>query len=172
VYPWLQPEHIVIRLPGLLGAYIFRAFIPCRLPLVACAHPEALRLRTSRRTACQIGLRPQVPCAAPRSRLPASRISAPALTPTCSSRYVRFLGYPDYDLLTIFNWAACAHTIFFLRTHLQKHITAATAARAGAIVGARREEVTAGACAAAVYSKKCVSLLQISTFGSLFPDAG
>ncbi|KAJ7794010.1 hypothetical protein B0H14DRAFT_3497460 [Mycena olivaceomarginata] len=47
---------------------------------------------------------------------------------------------------------ACAHTIFFLRTHLQKHVTAATAARARAIVGARQEEVTAGARAAAVYT--------------------
>jgi hypothetical protein len=55
--------------------------------------------------------------------------------------------------LTIFNQAACAHAIFFLRTRLQEGVTAATAARAGAIVGARREQAATGACAAAVYSK-------------------
>ncbi|KAJ7686440.1 hypothetical protein B0H14DRAFT_2654289 [Mycena olivaceomarginata] len=46
----------------------------------------------------------------------------------------------------------CTYAIFFLRTRLQEHVTAATAPRAGAILAARREQAAAGARAAAVYT--------------------
>ncbi|KAJ7694453.1 hypothetical protein B0H14DRAFT_2651016, partial [Mycena olivaceomarginata] len=47
---------------------------------------------------------------------------------------------------------ACTHAVFFLRVSLQQGMTAGAAARAGAVVSTRAEELAAGTRAAAVYA--------------------
>jgi hypothetical protein len=67
---------------------------------------------------------------------------------------------------------ACAYAVFFFHVRLQEGVTASVAARAGAVVGARAEELAAGNRAAAVYGT-CVPVRLFTFFlnlSQLFPS--